>query len=80
MKSPEISVVMSVYNGNRHLSESIESVLNQRGIDLEFIIINDGSSDETGEVLAGFAERDRRVRIIGQENTGLTKALIRGCA
>ena len=80
MTNPEVSVVMSVYNGAKYLWQSIESVLRQDGVDLEFIIVNDGSTDETGEILAGYAQRDKRVCSIDQENTGLTKALIRGCA
>lgn len=80
MSRPEVSVVMSVYNGARYLSESIDSILCQEGVDLEFIIVNDGSSDESPQLLDRYAERDPRVRIIHQENGGLTKALIRGCA
>jgi glycosyltransferase involved in cell wall biosynthesis len=79
MNSPEISVVMSVYNGAKYLRRSVESILNQEGVDFEFVIVNDGSTDESGKILAEYAERDNRVRIINQENTGLTKALIRGC-
>jgi glycosyltransferase involved in cell wall biosynthesis len=80
MNSPEISVVMSVYNGASHLSTSIESILSQQGVDLEFIIVNDGSTDETSNILASYATHDSRVRIIEQENAGLTQALIRGCS
>ena len=46
---------------------------------LEFIVVNDGSTDNTGEILDDFTQRDARVRVIHQENTGLTRALIRGC-
>ncbi len=76
---PEISVVMSVYNGAETLRETIESILSQQGVSLEFIIVNDGSTDGTGEILNACAERDSRVRCIHQQNTGLTRALIRGC-
>jgi glycosyltransferase involved in cell wall biosynthesis len=78
--TPEISVIMSVYNGAEHLNESVESILSQEGVDFEFIIIDDGSTDESGRILDEYAKKDNRVRIIHQENIGLTKALIRGCA
>jgi glycosyltransferase involved in cell wall biosynthesis len=80
MKTPEISVVMSVHNGAVHLRESIESILSQEGVEFEFIIVNDGSTDESRDILSEYARRDSRIRIIDQENAGLTKALIRGCA
>lgn len=71
---------MSVYNGARYLSESIESLLSQEAVDFELIIVDDGSTDATPGLLAQFAARDERVRVIRQENQGITRALIRGCA
>jgi glycosyltransferase involved in cell wall biosynthesis len=78
--TPNISVVMSVYNGAPHLRETIDSVLSQEGVTLEFIIVNDGSTDTSPEILENYSRRDSRVTIIHQSNQGLTKALIRGCA
>ena len=63
----------------RNLLATLDSILSQEGIEFEFIIVNDGSTDETGEILDDYARRDHRVRVIHQENTGLTRALIRGC-
>jgi glycosyltransferase involved in cell wall biosynthesis len=80
MGTPEISVVMSVFNGAGYLRRSVESILTQEGPDFEFIIVDDGSTDGSGEILAEYASGDKRICIIGQENTGLTRALIRGCA
>jgi len=79
-KTPELSVVMSVYNGAAFLRRSIDSILAQEGVDLEFIIVNDGSTDGSNEILGEYAERDRRIRVLEHENLGLTKSLIRGCA
>jgi glycosyltransferase involved in cell wall biosynthesis len=79
-EKPNVSVVMSVYNGASDLDITMDSVLSQDGVKLEFIVVNDGSTDKTGEILEGYARRDGRVRVIHQENTGLTHALIRGCA
>lgn len=77
--APEVSVVMGVYNGAPHLRETIDSILVQEDVALEFVIVNDGSTDESPQLLDMYARQDARVRIIHQENQGLTKALIKGC-
>jgi glycosyltransferase involved in cell wall biosynthesis len=77
--APDVSVVMSVYNGASSLHETMESILSQGGVSLEFIIINDGSTDGSDVILDNYASRDARVRILHQENQGLTCALIKGC-
>jgi glycosyltransferase involved in cell wall biosynthesis len=74
--TPKISVVMSVYNGEKHLRESIDSILNQTFTDFEFIIINDGSTDHTKQILESYS--DPRIRLFHQKNIGLTKSLNRG--
>jgi glycosyltransferase involved in cell wall biosynthesis len=80
-RNPEVSVVMSVYNGASTLATTMDSILSQEGVEFEFIVVNDGSTDDTSEILDGYARCDPRVRIIHhQENTGLTRGLIRGCA
>jgi len=77
---PTISVVMSVYNGERYLSAAIESVLRQTFSDFEFIIINDGSCDRTAEILAGYARKDKRLCFFNRENRGLAASLNEGIA
>ena len=62
-KTPEISLIMSVYNGEDYLSEAIESVLNQTFTDFELIVINDCSTDKTEEILKGFEKLDERVKV-----------------
>ncbi|MGH9760030.1 MAG: glycosyltransferase family 2 protein [Blastocatellia bacterium] len=76
----DISVVMSVYNGEDHLAESVDSILDQKGVSLEFIVVDDGSTDKSGEILADYSRRDSSVRVLSRENQGLTRALIAGCA
>ena len=61
--APEISLIMSVYNGEDYLSEAIESVLNQTFKDFELIVINDCSTDKTSEILKSFEELDNRVKV-----------------
>ena len=73
-KNPKISVIMSVYNGEKYLKEAIESVLNQTFTDFEFIIVNDGSTDDSLKIIKSYA--DKRVRLIDNEtNIGLTRSL-----
>ena len=60
---PDISVIMSVYNGEEYLKEAVESVINQTFRNWELIIINDCSTDSTGEILAEFALRDERIKV-----------------
>lgn len=65
---------MSVYNGEKYLCEAIDSILNQTFKDFEFLIINDGSTDGTAEILQSY--RDPRIKIIiNEKNMGLTKSL-----
>jgi glycosyltransferase involved in cell wall biosynthesis len=76
---PEVSVVMSVYNSASDLAVTIGSILSQEEVEIEFIVVNDGSNDSSGQILNEYAQRDARLRVIHQENSGLTRALIRGC-
>jgi len=76
--SPEISVVMSVYNGDPFLSDAIESILRQTFKDFEFIIINDGSRDGTSEIVHQYSKIDKRIKLVERENLGLTKSLNEG--
>jgi hypothetical protein len=79
MSNPKVSVVMSVFNGERFLREAVASILGQSFRDFEFIIINDGSTDGTGAMLDSYARSDPRVRVYHQENKGLTESLNRAC-
>lgn len=74
-ESISLSVLMSVYNGADHVAAAIESILAQTFQDFEFIIINDGSTDKTAEILDRYAAQDARIRVVHQSNTGLTRAL-----
>ncbi len=72
----KVSVVMSVYNGENYVNEAVRSILNQTFTDFEFIIIDDGSTDKTPHILAGF--HDSRIKIITQNNMGLVASLNTG--
>jgi len=71
-----VSVIMSVYNGQKHLREAIESILAQTVRDYEFIIIDDASKDDSLKITEEYAKKDGRIKIIrNEENIGLTKSL-----
>lgn len=81
MKSlPRVSVVMSVRDGAAHLEETLSSVLSQKGVAFEVVVVNDGSRDASGEMLDACAARDDRVRVFHRAPMGLTRGLILGCA
>lgn len=74
--APRVSVIMGIKNGERFLRESVESIVAQTFNDFEFIIIDDGSTDRTAEILKEFSQKDSRVKIItNPQNLGLTKSL-----
>lgn len=77
MNNPRVTVLMSVYNGEKYLNEAIDSILSQTYTDFEFLIIDDGSTDRTSDILNSYD--DPRIRIVtNKENIGLTKSLNRG--
>ncbi|GAB6189648.1 hypothetical protein JCM30566_13890 [Marinitoga arctica] len=74
--SPMISVVMSVYNSEKYLNQSIESILNQTYSNFEFIIINDNSIDNSEKIILEYKKQDNRIIYFKTNNNlGLTKNL-----
>jgi glycosyltransferase involved in cell wall biosynthesis len=72
---PTLSVCMPVYNAEQYVREATESILHQTFTDFEFIIIDDGSTDDSRRILEEFARRDARIRLVSRPNTGYTVAL-----
>lgn len=70
-----ISVVIPVYNAEPFLKEAIQSVIDQSYKNLEVIIINDGSNDNSLEILESFSESDKRIRLYSRPNLGLVSTL-----
>jgi glycosyltransferase involved in cell wall biosynthesis len=68
---------MPVFNGGKFVRNAIESILNQTYTYFRFIIIDDGSTDETPNILAEYVQRDARITVISQENAGITESLNR---
>lgn len=70
----KISVIIPVYNVEDYLTECLDSVINQTFDDIEIICVDDGSTDNSSEILKKYEENDKRLRIITQENKGLSGA------
>jgi glycosyltransferase involved in cell wall biosynthesis len=68
-----VSILLPVYQGELFLAESINSILNQSYDNFELIIINDGSTDKTGDIIAGY--KDKRISVVTQKNKGLVESL-----
>jgi glycosyltransferase involved in cell wall biosynthesis len=77
-KTTLVSVVLPVYNGRCTLSESIESLISQVGITTEIIVLDDGSTDDSLDIISSFT--DSRLRVIRHKNMGLAKTLNKGVA
>ncbi|MDC1274782.1 glycosyltransferase [Planktomarina temperata] len=75
MSSPEVSIIMPVFNGDEYLSAAIESILSQTFKDFEFIIINDGSTDESDDIIREYAKLDPRIKYVSRCHLGLITQL-----
>lgn len=73
-----VSVIISVFNIGKYLVNNLESMIEQVGEDIEFIYINDGSTDDSLQILNKYKDRDHRIKVISQENEGLSVARNRG--
>ncbi|MGN1014888.1 MAG: glycosyltransferase family 2 protein, partial [Butyricicoccus sp.] len=80
MENPLITVIVPAYNIAPYLDKSIASICAQSYGNLEIVIVDDGSSDDTLSVARELAEQDRRIRVIAKENGGVTSARLRGAA
>ncbi len=73
--APQVSVIIPAYNGDRYIVQAVESALAQTFTDLEIIVVDDGSTDETHQVLEPYLDR---IRYVYQENAGVAAARNRG--
>ena len=77
--APKVSIVMAAYNEELYIGRALESILAQTFTDWELIVIDDGSTDATAEVLRGYAEKDMRIRFFSNEtNLELSASLNKG--
>ncbi|MGB2822166.1 MAG: glycosyltransferase, partial [Phycisphaerae bacterium] len=76
---PKASVLMPTYNDGRFVRQAVDSIRGQTFADFEFVIVNDGSTDDTPEILAEYARRDGRIRVLTNDrNMGIFASLNRG--
>ena len=74
MKNYKISIIIPVYNVEPYIKKSLDSVINQTYNNLEIILINDGSTDNSGKICDKYAKKDKRIKVIHQTNKRLSKA------
>ena len=77
-RSLKLSVIIPIYNSKSYLREAIDSVINQTLSDIEIICINDGSTDNSLEIINEYAAKDKRIKIIDKPNEGYGKTINRG--
>ena len=70
----EISIIVPVYNVEKYISENINSILSQACVDLELILVDDGSTDSSGNICDAYAKKDSRIKVIHQKNSGVSAA------
>lgn len=79
--TPRVTVLMAAYNAEDYLNQAIDSILSQTFSDFEFLILDDGSTDRTPDILADYASKDRRLELIHNNgNVGTTRSLNKGLA
>ena len=71
---PKISVIVPVYNVGRYVEKTIKSILRQTFEDFELILVDDGSTDNSGKICDEYSEKDNRIRVIHKENEGVSSA------
>ena len=74
MKRPLVSIIVPVYNVEKYLARCLDSLINQTFKDIEIICVNDGSPDNSLNILENYSKKDERIKIISQENKGLSAA------
>jgi glycosyltransferase involved in cell wall biosynthesis len=74
MNPSMVSICVPVFNGGRYLPECLDSILAQTWEDLDIVVVDDGSTDESADLVADCARRDRRIRFLqNPENVGLVR-------
>lgn len=77
---PLVSIIVPVYNSEKTLGRCIESILNQTYKEFELLLLDDGSTDSSGEICDTYAEKDARIRVIHKENSGVSDTRNQGIA
>lgn len=75
---PVISIIVPAYNAEPYIEQCLDSLVNQNLEDIEIILLNDGSTDNTGEICNIYVEKDIRIKLINKENTGVSDTRNKG--
>ena len=73
-----VSIIVPIYNAEKYLSKCIRSIINQTYTNLEIILVDDGSTDNSLNICLNFAKKDKRIRVITQDNAGVSAARNQG--
>ena len=77
---PALSVIIPAYNSEGFIKETLDSVLKQSLKDIEIVVVNDGSTDSTGDIIASYCEKHKNIVCVTQENAGVSAARNNGLA
>lgn len=69
---PMVSIIVPVYNAQQYIRRCVDSILNQEYTDFELLLIDDGSTDSSGEICDEYAQKDTRIRVVHKENSGVS--------
>lgn len=72
--SPKVSVVVPIYNTSKYLPKCLDSIINQSYQNLEIILVDDGSTDDSGKIADSYAKKDKRIKVFHQKNAGQSAA------
>ena len=73
-KGKLVSVIVPIYNASRYLEKCIESIINQTYSNIEIILVDDGSEDESGKICDEYGKKDNRIIVVHKENNGVSSA------
>ncbi|MBE9076934.1 glycosyltransferase family 2 protein [Romeria aff. gracilis LEGE 07310] len=74
LDNPLVSVIVPAYNAEKFIAETLDSVMAQTYSNLEVLVVDDGSQDRTGEIVAAYTQKNRRIRLLRQQNAGVAAA------
>lgn len=78
INNPKVSIIIPIYNSEKHINKCLDSICNQTLKDIEIICVNDGSHDNSLKIISSFAQIDKRITIINQNNLGVSAARKKG--
>ena len=72
--NPKISIIVPIYNMEQYLERCVDSILSQTYKNFEVILVNDGSTDNSGNICDDYAKKDQRIKVIHKKNGGISSA------